>query len=247
MMNAIKAELRKLFTTRSTYVLTGIAFALLALVGFYFEGYNLHGESLQDKNLMTGAVTGSLNSPILILMSIVGILLVTHEYRYNTILYSLTSSNSRAKVLFAKLIVLSAFALVFTALVAVLAPALGYLGIHAHGNHLIAQDFSVASLAWRSLAYGWATMMISFIIAMLVRNQVGSIVALFVLPTLEITLTQLLKSKATAYFPNASSNEILEHPMFGTLSYAHAAMVCTAYIVVGTLVALLLFKRRDAN
>jgi ABC-type transport system involved in multi-copper enzyme maturation permease subunit len=247
MIQAIKAEFRKLFSVRSTYILSGVAFALLALVAFYFEGYHLHGASLQDPNLMVEAVTGALDSPILIFGSICGILLITHEYRYNTILYTLTSSNSRTKILLAKVITMTIFGLVFTALVTVLSPLLGYLGIHMHGNTLIAQHIPYASLIWRSLVYGWGSFMLALLLGVLIRSQVGTFVALFVLPTIEITLTQLLKSKISVYFPFSSSSEIIEKPAFGTITYGRAALVFMAYLIVGWIVAWFLFLRRDAN
>ncbi len=247
MIPLIKAEFRKLFSIRSTYIMIAIAMLMVGIVAFYFEGYHLHGAELRDPSQLEGDITGALTSLPLILGSLIAILLIAHEYRYNTVLYTLTSSNSRSKVLLAKIVTISIFALIFTAVLGLSSPLLSYLGVHLHGNSLVGQNIHYVSLVWRGLFYGWGSLMAALVIGVIVRSQVGAIVTLFAIPIAEGTLTQLLKSNATAYFPFSSSNEVLVKPQFGTLPYAHAALVFMAYLVVAWIVAWLLFLRRDAN
>src|ERR1700744_3733974 len=105
MIATLKAEFRKLLTVRSTYVITGLVLVLVIFVAFYVEGWRLDSAGLRDPTQLAGDVTGALM--ITVFGAIVAILLMTHEYRYNTIMYTLTSSNSRSKVFISKFIVVS--------------------------------------------------------------------------------------------------------------------------------------------
>ncbi len=246
MIAAIRAEWRKLFTVRSTYVLIILSFLFLILVEFYAKGYKAAGADLHNPHHVADGIIIALNSLPVVLGSIVAILLMTHEYRYNTIMYTLTAVNSRSKVLLAKILAISAFAAVFTFALMVVAPLLIYLGVHAHGNSLAAQTIPYGDLLWRCLFYGWTSILAGLLLAVLIRNQIGAVVALFVIPSLEQIATLLLKNNAV-YLPFTSSNAVLVSPEKGSLSYGHAAMVFSAYLVVGWVVAWILFLRRDAN
>ncbi|HYH36352.1 MAG TPA: ABC transporter permease, partial [Candidatus Saccharimonadales bacterium] len=178
---------------------------------------------------------------------IIAILLMTHEYRYNTIMYTLTASNSRSKVLFAKILAISIFALLFTLTIVILSPVLIYLGAHIHGNSLAAQIIPYGDLLWRCLFYGWASILAGLLLATLIRNQIGAVVSLFVIPSLEQAAAALLLKNNAVYLPFMSLNEVLISPSKGSLSYGHAALVFSAYLIVGWIVAWILFLRRDAN
>src|SRR3954467_14136812 len=101
MVASIKAEFRKLWTVRSTYVLFLVAFALVAIFAFYAEGIKASPATVQDAGKLAGEVTNAVVT-VSLLGALAGVLLMTHEYRYNTIMYTLTSSNSRSKTLLAK-------------------------------------------------------------------------------------------------------------------------------------------------
>jgi len=196
-------------------------------------------------------VTGALN--VTVFGAIVAILLMTHEYRYNTIMYTLTSSNSRTKVLIAKFITVSVYALFLAVLIAVLAPSMAYLGIHLHGYKLVPQTLSYGNLAWRSLFYGWGYGMAGLLLAILTRNQVASIVALFVIPGVAEQLLGLLLKHSTVYLPFSSLNQVIRagsdriDPTSSNLSPGKAAGVYCIYLVIGWIVAWILFTKRDAN
>lgn len=248
MTPALKAEFRKLFTVRSTYIFIGLAVLFVIFFAFYIEGYKLSAADLHDPHLLTKDITGALSSLPMVFGAIVAILLMTHEYRYNTIMYTLTSSNSRSKVLLAKLLVISGFALLFTLLIGVLSPLMSYLGVLAHGHTLVPQTIDYGSIIWRGLFYGWAYLSAGLVLAVLIRNQIGAIVSLFVIPTFEQVLGLLLKTN-TVYLPFTSLNAVLTgpDPKQGSITYAHAAEVFLIYLVVGWIVAWILFLRRDVN
>jgi ABC-2 type transport system permease protein len=250
MKSALKAEFRKLLTVRSTYFVTGLLTVFVLFIGFYVIGWRSSPSDLQNTMNLTSDVTGALG--VTVFGAIVAILLMTHEYRYNTIMYTLTSSNSRNKVLLAKFITISVYALFLAALIAVLAPLSGYLGIHAHGYKLIHQSLDVGNLAWRSLFYGWGYGMAGLLLALLTRNQVASIVALFVIPDLAEQLLSLLLKHNTVYLPFSALNQVIgnrpDRPeVSSNLSPGKSAGVFCIYLAVGWLIAWILFNRRDAS
>jgi len=245
---ALKAEFRKLLTVRSTYILTGLALAFVVFYAGYIEGFKLTGKELLNPHLLSQDIVGAIGSLPLVLGVIVAILLMTHEYRYNTVMYTLTSSNSRSKVLLAKILALTIFGLVFTAVVGALSPLMSLAGIHLHGDGalLAPQAVDYGSLVWRSLFNGWAYIMIGLLLATLIRNQIGAIVSLFVIPTVEQVLGLLLKDNVV-YLPFNALNAVLTAPPKGGISYFHAAVVVAVYLVIGWVIAWVLFLKRDAN
>jgi ABC-2 type transport system permease protein len=246
MTAAMRAELRKLLTIRSTYVLIVVAFLFVVLVAFYAKGYKLSAAELRDPHHIADSVIIAGSSLPIVFGSIIAVLLMTHEYRYSTIMYSLTASNSRSKVLGAKFAVISVFALLFMIAICAASAGLAYLGVHLHGHTLVHQIIPYKDLVWRCLFYGWGSVIAGLLIAALIRNQIGAVVALFVIPSLEQAAGLLLKGNAV-YLPFMSSDEVLTSPSQGSISHGHAALVFSAYLVVGWIMAWALFLRRDAN
>ncbi|MFA5004460.1 MAG: ABC transporter permease [Candidatus Saccharimonadales bacterium] len=246
MIVALKAEFRKLLTVRSTYVAVGLATEFVIFYAFYVVGWRLTGPELHDPNQLTNDVIGALNSLPMLFGSIIAILLMTHEYRYNTIMYTLTSSNSRTKVLLAKFLAVTGFAILFTVFIGVLSPVMAYLGVYAHGHTLVPQTIHFGDLFWRGLYYGWAYISLALLLAALIRNQLGAIVALFAVPPIEQLLGLVLKDNA-GYLPFMLLNSVISDPVRGSLTHAHAAIIFSCYLVVGWLIAWMLFLKRDAN
>lgn len=250
MMTQIKAELRKLFTVRSTYIIVGLTLILVIFYGFYIAGWRIDQSDLMNPTTMAGNITGAV-STVSIFSALIALLLLSHEYRYNTMMYSLTSSNSRTKVLLAKIIVLTGFALVFTAAVGVMAPLMVTWGIHAHSLKLVTQSIPYKTLIWECLFYGWGYTMAGLLITALIRNQIGSIITLFIVPgTVEALLGLLLKNNVV-YLPFSALDTVIgqgHHLASGSsITPGHAAMVFSAYLVVGWIIAWILFLKRDAT
>ncbi len=244
MIPALKAELRKLVTVRSTYVVLGVCFILEILFAFYGSGIKVAAADLHNPHYLASQVTGAV-MVLSTLIALIGILLVTHEYRYNTIMYTLTSSRSRAQVLLSKLLVMSVFAILFSVIFGALSPLMTLLGVHIKGHVLMHQVIPVGDLLWRSALTGWGFAMLALILAFIIRIQVGAIVALFLIPgTIEQLLGLLLKHKQ-AYLPFMALHNVADdNPM---IPHGRAAAVSCIYIVIGWIIALILFQRRDAN
>jgi ABC-2 type transport system permease protein len=247
MFAAIKSELRKLVTVRSTYVITAIAIVLIAFFAFYATGWRATPMQLFDQDLLKGQIEQAVLVTGL-LGSLVGVLLVTHEYRYNTIMYTLTSSNSRTKTFVAKLVAVTVFSIVFTLLMAILSPLLTVLGINAHGNELVPQTIPLVTIFWKVLFVGWAYSIFAFIFAMIIRVQVGAISMLFLFPAMVESLLAIALRKNAVYLPyNSLQSVLIENGALNKVSVMTAVGWVAMYAVLGLVVAHQLFLRRDAQ
>ena len=247
MIASLKAEFRKLFTVRSTYIIILLMLALTAFFGMYVQGMKADAGDLHNPNLLSHSVF-LLISNVRIFGAIIAILTLTHEYRYNTIMYTLTASNSRTKTLIAKLITITVFGLILTAVIALFGLEMVRLGLHIKHFTPVAQELHYGNLIWRVLFFGWSTVVVGLLLAALLRNQVATIASLFLIPTAEQLLSLLFKANSV-YLPFVSQGSVLmaPEPRLGTISVGHAALTFTAYLVVGLIAAFLLFWRRDAN
>lgn len=248
MMATLKAELKKLLTVRSTYFVLAFSFVLVSFFSFYVVGWRINGHDLMDPSTLAGDITSAVHN-LSIFVALIALLLFTHEYRYNTIMHTLTLSSSRSKVLLAKILVVSGFAIVFTLFFGAISPLITSLGIHAHHLKLAPQTFHWGSLLWRSVFFGWGYAMAGLLIAALIRSQVGAIVVLFIAPgTVESLLGLLLKGNVV-YLPFSALSTVIGQGMdyHNSITPFHAALVFSGYLIVGWIVAWILFLRRDAN
>ena len=249
MTSALKAEFRKVWTIRSTYFILGFVLLIAIFFGFYASGWRIDAGALHDPRTLALDTTSAI-SAVSVFASLIGVLLVTHEYRYNTIMYTLTASNSRSKVLLAKVLVISGFAIVFAVCLAVLAPVLSVLGIHAHHLKLVPQTLHYGNLLWRSLFFCWGYAMAGLIIASLIRSQVGAIVVLFIAPSdRRRSGARLAAQENVVYLPFSSLSTVIGQGMNfnNSITPERGALVFTGYLVVFGAVAWILFLRRDAN
>lgn len=255
MFASIKSEFRKLLSARSTYVLTGLGIAVIGgLMSFYAQGYKASPESLLDPRSIESTALLSVTI-ISVITGVVALLMITHEYRYNTIMYTLTSSNSRTKSLIAKAVVIAFYTMLVGALMLVVGPVLMKLGIAAQGKELAPQVINFGDLIWRSLFYSFGNGMAAFIMAFLIRNQIGAIVTYFIAAgTVEQLLSLVLKDNSK-YLPFRALNEVMNFSasagapveQAGALSISENALLYTVYMVVGLIITWLVFLRRDAN
>jgi hypothetical protein len=164
-MLTLRAEFRKLFTLRSTYAIPMLALTATAALAFYLAGWYATPQDLHDPGFLATQVASPLGI-VAVFGTLLSILLLTHEYRYNTIMYTLMSANSRSKVLLAKIAVVTAFALAFTVTVDVLSLVASYLGARVvHGHALVPQTIQVGDLLWRTLLFGWGYAIAGLVIA----------------------------------------------------------------------------------
>jgi ABC-2 type transport system permease protein len=250
MMNTLKAEFKKLLSVRSTYIIIILSLVIVIFYAGYIQGFRASQTDILNRGLLASEVTGAVGI-ITVLFSIIALLLFAHEYRYNTIMYSLTSSNSRSKVLLSKILAITVFSVIFTVFIGVFSPLMTAAGLHLKGLHLVPQTLHYGSLLWTSLLYGWGYSMWALVIVALIRNQVGSIVVFFIVPGSVESLLGLLLKNNVKYLPFTALQGVLNDPdnhrSLSTLTPGRSAIVAVAYLVGAWIVAWVLFLRRDAN
>lgn len=257
MIAALRGEFRKLYTVRSTYVIALIALAILAFISYYVNGYKGNDMMLASpfgRLLFSDVIIG--HTPILAIFgAIVAALIATHEYRYNTIIHTLTLGRSRSMVLVAKIIVTVFYVVGLVALVSLASIGAVIAGLHMGGHVLPHQDPVFLSYLGRSVIYceGWGLAALLF--GILLRNQVATFAVLLLVPSTLETLLALVIGNKSAYLPFTALGSLLLPPETAgvtsstttLLSPLHGTLLFAAYLVGGWIVAWVLFLRRDAN
>ena len=259
MLAALKSEFRKLLSVRTTYVIAAIAFALLAFVSFYIEGYrngavNTVGEGAHL--FLAGSIVQHANV-LSIFGAIVGLLLVTHEYRYSTIVYSLTIVNRRSKVLTAKIVAIVSYVFALVLIGDALGFACMLLGLHVTGHALPSQELNLLEYFTKTLLFseGWA--LAATLFAVVLRNQVATIAVLFIVPNTVEGLLSLLLKQNTVYLPFTALSQVVSPPTIGgaigrhlnetgSLSPVQGGLLFFSYLLGAWIIAWVLFVRRDA-
>jgi len=251
MIPMFKAELRKIYSVRSTYFILLLGLIAMLIFAFWVEGIKAgtNGAPVTSHTKLANLLLDAVSN-MAFWGGLVAMLSLTHEYRYNIITYTLTASRSRSRSLLAKIMAVSAFAVFFTVFLVVFSTALMYLGLSIKGLHLVHQELHL-SLLWRLLFIGWGQIMMALLVASLIRQQVGAIVGYLVIPTVIEQLLGLLLKDNRIYLPFTALQEIghftgggeIHHP----LSPGHAAFVVGIYLVIGWFIAWILFLRRDAT
>lgn len=244
MLPAINAEFRKLLTVRSTYIIFACMVLLALFFAGYVEGYKADTKMLGSPDYLAQEVISALTA-VAVFCGLIAVLLFSHEYRYNTIMHTLTSTNRRIKVLLAKIIVMTAFALLFGLVLGSFSPLASYVGTQLAGHDPVTQAIPYSDLLWRGLFYTWGYAMIGLLLVALVRNQVFAVVALFFIPvTVELIAAALLKANAI-YLPFTSLNNVLSNNP--DVTHLKSAVIFLVHMVCWWLIAYLLFIRRDAT
>ncbi|CAN5182139.1 hypothetical protein BH09PAT3_BH09PAT3_6480 [soil metagenome] len=245
MIDALRAEFRKILSVRSTYAILVTILALpVSLMGFWVYGYKDIAHAAVQSNALQSALFNGINFTA-IFLSFVAILLVGHEYRYNTILYTLTSTKRRSKVFAAKWLAVVLFGL----LVAVVAVGLNvlafYIGQQVHHVATTQQSIPIWDFAWRAGATTIVYISYGFIIAILLRSLVASMAVFLLLPsTIEGLLSLILKDNVR-YLPFTSISNLTVEA--SKIAYTNSLLVGLAYVVGFGALAWYLFTRRDAN
>jgi len=247
MISSIKAELRKLFTVRSTYVIIIGCLLIIMLFAGYIEGVRASAASLTNRDLLSGESKSAVLFAGLIL-AFIGLMQMGHEYRYNTVMYTLTSSNKHLKPYFAKVAVIAVFSIVAGLFMTFFSPLCTIVGLKIGGHGpLIAQNFNYFTIIWRCVFCVWGYAMYAFILVAIIRSQIGAIVTYLLIPLMGENILGLLLKGNMKYLPFASLQTVPSPGMLPGSSPNQSALISSTYIVVGLAVGAYLFLRRDAN
>lgn len=245
MIRGLRAELRKIWTVRSTYMNFVFMFGLVvALVGFWIYGYKDAGRAVQEAGALRDYAYGAV-SVVGIFVAFLAILSVCHEYRYNTILYSLTNVNRRTKLFVNKWLASVLSALLLAAITLALGVGAFFIGQEVNSINSVSQTMLSWDFVWRAAVGITGSVTFGYIIAMLLRSQVAAIATFLVVPsTIESLLTLLLKDNVK-YLPFTALGNVTSTSPSPALSTS--LIIVGAYTAVFGLAAWILFMRRDAN
>jgi ABC-type transport system involved in multi-copper enzyme maturation permease subunit len=245
MLPIIRAEFRKLLTVRSTYAISGFALVLVGFIAFYGMGYK-GWAALQPSSALQEHLLNAI-SIYQVFAAIVAMLLITHEYRYNTIMHTLTISNSRFKVLLAKIIVATIYGAAFTLIGLALTGLEIAAGVNLGGHGLGVQHLDIYSLLWRSLVFTCGGVLVGLVFGFLSRSIVFALTAFFIIPSTIEPLLHLLLKVNENYLPFTVQGQIIAPGGPGAYSALASAGVFLAYLASAWVIAAVLFIRRDAN
>ncbi len=267
MMPTLRSEFKKILTIRSTYLWILIALIIVGIYSFYGEGFKdsanlLHGLKSHPNDpslpLFIGGTITQMATFISLFGGIIALLHITHEYRYNTITYTITASNSRSKVLAAKFLSVFGFILVYSALMTAIGLGLLFAGLHFSHNVLPHQDLNYLTYLGKVVFFAESYALAGLLFGVLIRNMAGSFAALFIIPGPVEGLLSLVLRHDSVYLPFLALSQVVQAPIVthghpahpdnntGYLTAPKGALVYLAYIAFGWLVAWYLFLKRDA-
>jgi ABC-type transport system involved in multi-copper enzyme maturation permease subunit len=251
MKPVLKSEIRKLLTIRSTYILSGLAILLTGFLSFYALGFKVTDGT--GSHVLANSLSG-ISGIVSIFGALIAILLMAHEYRYNTIVYTLTTASNRGKVLAAKIIAALTYSIVLSLAVGVLSFALIYLGASMGGHSLDHQEINLLVFFAKLLFVSCGYASIALLVVTLIKSIAGSIAFLFIVPNTVEGLLGLLLKDTQAYLPFTALGQVMTSTGTGTdelgrynLSPAKGAFVFCIYLVIFWAITWIIFMRRDAN
>lgn len=250
-MRLLASELVKLRTIRTPYLLLLVSAVIsgIAAAGFVGSGSVDRGDADPALSLGQGASFGTL------FVAVLGILIVTNEYRHDTIMTTFLAEPRRVRVLLAKLAAAAIVGLVFavTAIAAAAAVALPWLAARGESLQLDGQALEAVG---RSLLAFSVTAVIAAAVGAIVQSQVGAIVGyfiwIFVVESLVSVLSGLLLTDigepdpVSKFLPGSSLSGIVggEGSEF-VLDGGGAAVLAVGYAIVLSVLGALAITRRD--
>jgi ABC-2 type transport system permease protein len=243
-MNLLRSEWVKLWTTRTTWVMLGIGLLAEGLFAGLYTGLtsseNLHTPE-QFEEIATG--TGLL----MVLMLVLGVLVVTTEFRQGTASSTFLASPKRYPALLAKLGI--------TLLVGVLA-GLAFLLVNGglavplfggRGGELPSTGDLVAIYAGVIVSFALLCAF-GFGVGAIVRNQVGAIIAAIAFFFIVSSLPELLPGSIGEYFPAQALGSLHGHQEgSGALGQVAGGLVLTAWTAALVAIGTVLICRRDVS
>lgn len=251
MTSLIRAELLKLRTTRMTLglVLASLAFVVLTVTATVPPAGGQDAPlSLTDGNLLARVIGVSFGVPE-VLMLLLGVLLMTQEFRYGTAASTYLVTPRRRDILTAKWLAASLLSVLITAATLVVSFAISLPLISSrHGS------VTAGGELWQVVAASFAVLavygLIGVAIGALVRNQIAAVVGALVWM---LAVEQILISTYPAlgrWLPGGATFGLLQLGAAGTtkgnlLSVPMAALLLAAYTALACGLAFFLTPRRD--
>jgi ABC-2 type transport system permease protein len=234
----LKSEVTKLRSTRSVYwvALAAVGMAVMAVSAVSGQTPEELARPMWEQQFwFLGTFTK-------LLIVVVGIRIVTDEYRFGTIVPTFVYEPRRWKVVLAKAIVGMGAGLIMAAIVQAVLVAGGLFMFSQAGTELVIDDRGVQAVGG-SLVAGVLWGGVGVAVGAIVRNQVAAIVGSFVwLMAIEEIVASRLGDLADYLPGSAGFGLTLAVPDGGA---ALAALVLAGYVIVGTVVGTWITMGRD--
>ncbi len=245
----LDAELLKMRSTRATalLVLATLVLAVLTVAttvpGVIEENAWI---SLDDPDLLANVVGNGFGAP-LVLMTLLGVLAFTQEFRYGTITSTYLGEPRRTRVLVAKGLSLALASIVITIMTLAVSVACGIALIRSQdGNVTVTGQF------WQTVGAGFVVMaaygVVGVAVGALVPNQIAAVVGVLIWMLAVEQMVIPLFSEVGRWMPFAAASSLIQvGSSYGDklLSVAMGGLVLLGYTAVTVVLALIVTPKRD--
>ena len=251
-MNALRSEIRKLWTVRTTWAITLFGWALVVLFTIMALFTTLVGEAFTGTDTQIAAAIEQLGSTAVIVL-IVALLAMTTEFRYGTIGRTFQIVPSRSTVLLAKLGAGVLYALVYFLTALLLVALLLALAAPIQGVSLSFGAETAAAL-WQAPVALVLNAILGVAVGALVRSQVAAITGVLIWYFVVESIIATLAPAAGRWLPFQSLNSLFlgEEATQAALeagvilfSPLAALAVFLAYVATASTTAVTLLRTRD--
>jgi ABC-2 type transport system permease protein len=241
-VNLFRSEWLKLWTTRTTWVMLGIGLLGEALFAGLYTGLASLGEVERELG-EAGVATGV--GLLMVLMLVLGVLIVTTEFRHGTSSSTFLASPRRYPALLAKLAASLLVGLLAGLAFVAVNGGLSLPLIAERGGELPAAEDLVSVYAGVVVSFALLSAF-GYGVGAIVRNQVGAIIAAIAFFFILSPLPELLPGSIGEYFPAQALGSLHGHVEGdGGLNQITGGLVLTAWATGLVAIGTLLICRRD--
>jgi ABC-2 type transport system permease protein len=246
MKDAIRSELRKIVTARSTYWLLFTAAALIGLGTFAsLNDVASIPDVPLDAQLFQRVVVPQV---LTVIAAILGIRSFTDEFRNGSIVPTVLAVPDRRKVIAAKLVVIGLTAAAITLVVETVAIGVGSTVLASNGAGITVLAGPLASQIGlvAGAAIIWA--MIGVGVGAAVKHQVAAIVGALVWLLVGENLAELFAPNAARFLPGHAASAMMEQATGGSLLPTSTGLVVLlAWVTAAVAAGVVALQRRDVG
>jgi ABC-2 type transport system permease protein len=260
---AARAELTKIFTLRSVWLITALVLGLHVLVNW--SAMSLYRDAVDqigpdglieiftgERNPATVEMLDSLSGGSLqmtMFLPVLAVVIAGQEYRSRQLGLTLLAVPQRGRLLAAKVLAMTGYTLLVAILIAAISTVFTYAEVKNWNAGLVTSPAAVR-LDLAFLAYALLFSLVSMSATMVVRSTLIGVMITIAL--VAVTMTQILAMTAPAVdalLPMSAGRNLLLDPTLSTLSSGprQAMLVLIAWAIVGITAAGVTLSRRDAR
>lgn len=242
-MHQLRSELLKMRTTRTIAVLLAAA-AALTLLGACVEALSRTAQKLGDEDTQR-SVFSSAGSAVVLFSTLTGLITVTSEFRYGTIRPTLLFEPRRRLVLAAKLAAAALAGVVFGLVCVAVSFGAGLALLSARDVDVALTGSHTLALLVGPIVASVLGAMLGVAIGMLIRNQVGAIVAVAAYAFAVDAVVFAAAPSVGRYLPGKAGDALAGLPTAHLLAPAPGAALYAAWALAFVAAAVVRTDRSD--